>query len=262
VPLLNLLPAHFRSFQNEAVRLIRSIAVECNNKHSDPDLANGVLQLAKAFTSVSVDVKHQIETDEQQVNKIIAKEREQEIRLTQEGEPLQILKEGVRKGAAFIASKDLKGVRWGAVISSMNGRRSADYHVSVLANRGTEIAINWKTSIDHDKSNQVFSQIIEAMCAYALPPILQKIEADLDNGKRVVIGACELNRASVIIPVGGWFGKKLHEVPWPRIHARMANGEMIISDRANSRIKIALPIQTTYNAVAIEFVAASRGKQQ
>src|SRR5215831_8880965 len=84
-PLLNLLPSHFRSFQDEAVRLIRSISVDCNNKHSDPDLAKGVLQLAKAFASVGVDLKHQIETDEKQVNKIIANEREHEIRLTQRG---------------------------------------------------------------------------------------------------------------------------------------------------------------------------------
>ena len=34
---LNLLPAsHFRSFQNEAVRLLRLIALNCYTKHSDP----------------------------------------------------------------------------------------------------------------------------------------------------------------------------------------------------------------------------------
>jgi len=103
--------------------------------------------------------------------------------------------------------------------------------------------------------------MINAVFAYALPPILQKIEADLDSDKSVVIGTCELNRFYVVIPAG-WFGTKLHKVPWPRVHTEVANGNMIISDRANSRIKIALPIQTTYNAVAIEFIAASRGKQQ
>jgi hypothetical protein len=261
VPLLNLLPAHFRSFQNEAVRLIRSIAVDCNNKHSDPDLAKGVLQLAKAFTSVSVDVKHQIETDEQQVNEIIAKEREHEIRLTQGGEPLQILKEGVRKGAAFIASKDLKGVRWGAIHSSTYGKQSAQFYLAVLSSDGAEITVDWSTSIDIDKSKNFYSQMIDAVFAYALPPILQKIEADLDSDKSVVIGTCELKCFYVVIP-GGWFGTKAHKVPWPRVHTEVADGKMIISDRANSRIKIALPIQTTYNAVAIDFIAASRGKQQ
>jgi hypothetical protein len=260
-PLLNILPAHFRSFQNEAVRLIRSVAVDCNNKHSDPDLAKRVLQLAEALASVSVDVKHQIETDEQKVNEIIAKEREHEIRLTQAGEPLQILKEGVRKGAAFIASKDLKGVRWGAIHSSIYGKPSVQFYLAVLSSDGAEIIVDWSTSIDIDKSKAFYSQMIDAVLAYVLPPILQKIEADLDSNKGLVIGTCELKRSYLIVPAG-WFGMKLHEIPWTRVHTEVANGKMIISHRVDSRIKIALPIQTTYNAVAIDFIAASRGKQQ
>jgi tetratricopeptide (TPR) repeat protein len=104
-PLLNLLPAHFRFFQNEAVRLLRSIAVDCYNKHSDADLSKEVLKLANAFSAATVDVKHQIEADEQQVAEIISKEREREVRLTQGGEPLQITREGVRKGTEFVASR-------------------------------------------------------------------------------------------------------------------------------------------------------------
>ena len=51
-PLLNLLPAgHFREFQDEAVRLVRSIAVDCNNKHSDPKSCEGSPAARQCFSS-------------------------------------------------------------------------------------------------------------------------------------------------------------------------------------------------------------------
>ena len=116
---LNLLPAsHFRSFQNEAVRLLRLIALNCYTKHSDPDLSKELLKLANAFASASVDIKHLIQSDEKQVSEIISKEREHEVRFTQGDEPLQITKEGVRKGSTFIAAPELRGVRWELAITN------------------------------------------------------------------------------------------------------------------------------------------------
>jgi tetratricopeptide (TPR) repeat protein len=260
VPLFNLLPAHFRSFNDEAGRLLLSIAVDCYNKHSDPDLSREVLELAKAFAFVSVDVKHRIERDERQIAEIIAKERKHEVRLTLGGEPLEITREGVRKGTMFIASKDIKAVRWGAAITGQ--RPTYEFYFSVLSTQVTEIAISWSTSIDIDKSTTFYSQIIEAMFVYALPPILKKIDTDLDSDKGVVIGSCDLRRSHVVIAVAGWFGTKRYEVPWSRVHIDVANGQVIISDRADSKVRTALSARITYNAVAIGLVAASRGKQQ
>jgi tetratricopeptide (TPR) repeat protein len=270
-PLLNLLPAaHFRSFQNEAVRLIQSIALNCNNEHSDPDLAREVLQLANAFAFVSVDIKHQVETDEQQVNEIIAKERENEVRLTQGGAPLEITKEGVRKGTEFIAAKELKAIRWGITVTGQRPLLSYDFFLGVLSTQGAEIQIAWSSSKDIDKNNECFSKLINASFSYALPSILEKINADLDKDKTIVIGNCELThhqvveltRHQVVIPMAGWFGTKRHEVPWPRVHTEVAKGDLIISDRTNSKVRIAMPIRTTYNAVTIGLIAASRGKHQ
>jgi tetratricopeptide (TPR) repeat protein len=262
-PLLNLLPAaHFRSFQNEAVRLIRSIALNCNNEHSDPDLARGVLQLANAFAFVSVDVKHQVETDEQQVNVIIAKEREHEVRLTQGGAPLEITREGVRKGTEFIAAKEFKAIRWGITITGQRPSLSYDFFLGVLSTQGTEIQINWSSSIELDKNNEYFSKLVEASFSYALPSILEKINADLDRDGTIVIGNCELTRHQAVIPMAGWFGTKRYEVPWRFVHTEVAKGDLIITDRTNSRVRIAMPIRTTYNAVTIGLIAASRGKQQ
>jgi hypothetical protein len=270
-PLLNLLPvAHFRSFQDEAVRLIRSIAVECNNRHSDPDLAKGILQLAKSLASVSADIKHQIEMDEQQVNEIAAKEREHEFRRTQGGAPLvslvsrwvgtspgsiEITREGVRKDVAFIAAKDLKAIRWGITITQ---GCLYDFFLSVQSGQGAEIQISWCSVKDLEKES--FSKMIDASLSYALPSIINKINANLDNNKSVIIGNCELNRSHLVIL--SWFGTKRNEVPWSRVHSEVARGDVIISDRANSKIRVTMPMRTTYNAITIGIIAASRGQQQ
>ncbi len=260
VPLFNLLPVHFTRFKDKAVRLLLSIAVDCYNKHSDPDLSKEVLKLANAFAFVSAGAKQQIERDEQQVTEIIAKERKHEVRLTQGDEPLQITREGVRKGIKFVASKDIKAVRWGATITDQ--RPTYEFYFSVLSDQGAEVSIGWSTSVDIESSKNYYSQIIEAMFAYALQPILQKIGSELDNDKSVLIGSCELNRSHVVIPVAGWFGTKRHYVPRVRINAEAANGQVIISDRADSKVRIVMSTRTTYNAVTIGLVAASRGKQQ
>ena len=102
--------------------------------------------------------------------------------------------------------------------------------------------------------------MVDASVRYALPSILEKINADLDNDKRVVIGNCELSRSHLVIL--SWFGTRRHEVPWPRVHAEMARGDVIISDRANSKVRTTMPMGTTYNALTIGMIAASRGKQQ
>ncbi len=272
-PLLNVLPlARFRSFQDEAVRLVRSIAVDCHNEHSDPDLAKEVLQLADAFRSVSVDIKQQLATDQHQVNEIITKDREHEVRITQEGAPLislvsrwvgtspgsiEITRAGVRKGAALIAIKDLKAIRWGITIT--NGVLYS-FFLSVQSDQGTEIQISWSPLIEVEKNKAYFSNMVDASVRYALPTILEKINADLDNDKRVVIGNCELGRSHLVIL--SWFGTRRHEVPWSRVHAEMAGGDVIISDHTNSKVRTAMPMSTTYNAVTIGIIAASRGKQQ
>lgn len=151
-PLLNLLPAaHFRSFQNEAARLLRSIALNSNNRYSDSDLAREVLQFANRFAFVSVDVKHQVENDEQQVNEIIAKEREHEVRLTQGSAALEITKEGVRKGEEFIAAMEIRSIRWGINITGQRPYLNYDFLIGVQSEKGKEIQITWSASKELDK---------------------------------------------------------------------------------------------------------------
>jgi hypothetical protein len=84
----------------------------------------------------------------------------------------------------------------------------------------------------------------------------------MKQNQRIAIGNCELTTDCLIVSVQGWFGAKRHEVPWPRVHTNVVNGELVITDSASSRVRVAMSMRTTYNAVTIGLIAASRGKQQ
>jgi hypothetical protein len=122
-----------------------------NNRYSDSDLAREVLQFANRFAFVSVDVKHQVENDEQQVNEIIAKEREHEVRLTQGSAALEITKEGVRKGEEFIAAMEIRSIRWGINITGQRPYLNYDFLIGVQSEKGKEIQITWSASKELDK---------------------------------------------------------------------------------------------------------------
>src|SRR5262249_20079470 len=151
---------------------------------------------------------------------------------------IEITREGVRKGAAFIAAKDLKAIRWGITITQGG---LYNFFLSVKSDQGTEIQISWCSVKDLEKES--FSKMIDASLSYALPSIVKKINVDLDNNKRIVIGNCELNRSHLVIL--SWFGTKRNEVPWSRVHSEVARGDVIISDRTNSKIWVAMPMRTT-----------------
>jgi actin-like ATPase involved in cell morphogenesis/Tfp pilus assembly protein PilF len=264
-PLLNLFRTHLQKYSNEAARLLRSIAVDCNNRHSDPHLARDILTLAKAFTFVDSDVKARVEEDSQQVAEIICKN---EVHFTLSGEQIKITKDGVRKGSKFIATKEIKGVRWGA--TATKDRLAYEMYLSVLSDQGAEIVVSWSqayrssgdTSINIYNADSVFLGIINAMFRYALPAIMTKIDVELDNDRSFAVGGCQLHRSHVVIPVEGWFGTKYHHVPWVRVKTEIENGEVAIFDRLNSKARIVMSMRATYNVPVIDLIATTRGGER
>ena len=115
---------------------------------------------------------------------------------------------------------------------------------------------------DIDKNNEHFSKLVDASINYALPPIINKINAGLDKVPE------DYHRQLRAIPPSGdhstfgWFGTKRHEVPWSSVQADIVRGERNYFRSYELRIRTAMSMRTTYNAVTIGVIAASRGKQQ
>lgn len=254
-PLLSLLPEYFKSFQIEAARLIRSIAIDCYNKHSDADLASEILKLAQPLEAViSVEMKGHIEGDKKRLKEILAEESKKEVRLLQAGEKLQITREGVRKGSAFVSAKHVKGVRWGITVQQNS---SFDCLVSVISDEREELVLNWTS-----QNQEHYSQMLDALLSFVYPSALEKINKALKENKSVVIGNCELTRLSLVISVSGFFSQKRHEVPWEFVETEFAQGALNVFHRLQPNIKATLPMRTTYNAAAIRSIALSQGKSQ
>src|SRR5439155_1026148 len=115
--ILNLLPEPFRDQQATAVRAIRDIAIASYNQHNDIDLSKAILALSGKFNFKSAELTQRLEADFQQIQKLIAEERKHEAKLTLGEQPMEITKEGVRKGSTFIGANVISSVRWGILLT-------------------------------------------------------------------------------------------------------------------------------------------------
>ena len=73
----NLLPTYFKDSQNEAVSLIRGIAISCFNIHQDSDLSREILHLTKLFRFKSPHLNQQLSEDFDKIEELIRDEREE-----------------------------------------------------------------------------------------------------------------------------------------------------------------------------------------
>ncbi|MBS1770498.1 MAG: hypothetical protein JSS77_12605 [Acidobacteria bacterium] len=70
--LFNLLPVQFRTQQTEVVSLLRSMAINCHNKHGETVMSKGILLLCKKFQFKSHELNERLKEDYEQVDKLIA----------------------------------------------------------------------------------------------------------------------------------------------------------------------------------------------
>ncbi len=73
--LFNILPVQFRTQQTEVVGLLRSMAINCHNKHGETEISKGILLLCKKFQFKSHALNERLKGDYEQVDKLIAEEQ-------------------------------------------------------------------------------------------------------------------------------------------------------------------------------------------
>jgi hypothetical protein len=135
-PVLNLLPDRLSKWQTEAVRLIRSIAIACYNEHGETDLSQQILSTTRGFRFKSAGLKQQLDEDLRTVDKIIADERQYEVKLTQGGKPLEITRDSLVQGDKRIPAKEVASVRWGSILSGNVSARKLDVLLAFRSDRG------------------------------------------------------------------------------------------------------------------------------
>lgn len=262
IELLNLLPAFFEAYQNEAVHLIRGIAVTAFNGHDDIDLSRRIIDFAHQFKFRSADANRQIEADIKVIEDLIKKERRHEQKLTKGSEEWHITKEGVRKGALFIPAKEVSSVRWGAIITRDHAGAKYDFLVHFASTSGHSATFSWIASNDVEKNQEYFYGLIEAVQNYVFPFLIPRTFDELENGRSLTIGPCVVWATGVNFEVKGWVFSKEHFVPWNRLEVSIENGDIIVSDATSQKTRTTFSLRDTANAPLLPILARIKNSKE
>jgi hypothetical protein len=102
--------------------------------------------------------------------------------------------------------------------------------------------------MDKEDQRKLFFDFIGAMDAYIVPKIVERLTKEIQRGGTVYVGGASVTKTGVFLRNQGWFSTKDELCPWTRLQSEISSGEVIISDRANPKSKINLPLVTIDNA--------------
>jgi len=241
------LPPQFIDLQEEAAKLVRSIAINAMNKHNDSAVSKDILNLAKTLIPKGSKMTFDLKEDTEAINEIIASEKKDESALTIGKVNTSIKKEGIRHDTQFIPAEKVEALCWGA--SATRGQYSTTYSYSFrFIGSGQTINVSWSGSKEGDKSKDLFDQHVNALFSFILPHAENYVKNQLDRGGTIMIGGCRITKANVQFETKGWFSSKSHSVPWKKLKAEFSNGELTLCSIDNNSQKVSMPLMTTPNS--------------
>jgi tetratricopeptide (TPR) repeat protein len=255
--ILNVLPEPFRDQQFDAVRAIRDIAIASYNQHNDIDLSHAILALSKRFNFKSAELTQRLDDDFQQVQKLIAEERKHEVKLMQGKEPVEITKEGVRKGSTFIPANSISSIRWGIFVRGYEYAPTYEFLMICASDSERDfVSFHWQSSDKKDEATSLL--FVEAALNYIVPNLLIKTQSLLQQGKQVRIGKCVLSQDAIAFDATGWLLTKRHSVPWQRLGTEVQNGTLTVYDQSSPRTRTAMSFFDCENAVVLQALIAQK----
>jgi cytochrome c-type biogenesis protein CcmH/NrfG len=247
--IMNLLPSFFEEFQNEAIHMIRGVAISCFNSHGDIDLSRQVIELAKRFHFRSAEANRTIELDVEQIEKLVRQERQHEVKLTGPGKlRWEITKEGLLKGDVFIATADVSSVRWGTILRGEQAAPEYDFLFAAGAEDGRQIVFQWAVSSGIEQQEKNFQNLISATLNYVFPALVERAEKILSSGQPLRIGPCRVTRQGIHFEVNGWFSSNEHLALWHQAQTISENGAVTVFDANNPKKKTTFSLRDTDNA--------------
>lgn len=253
--IMNLLPVHFETEQNEAASLLRNISVESYNSHEDIDLSKKVIEYAIRFKYVSKDTASRLQEDLRTIEGIISEQRKHEVKLARGKVEWEVVKEGVRQGGKFIAANDISSARWGVVISLESSGKHWDFLIAFRAHDGRQILFQWKVPENiKDKQQANFDLFVKAAFNYVFPTLIDATEAKLSSGNSIQIGPCKVTREGIGYQTEGWIFTSDHFAPWSRVKTKIENGEMTIFDATQPNKQVSFSYRETDNAPLINIL--------
>ena len=246
--ILEVLPPAFQEVQAEAAQMIRNISIDIYNHHGDADLAKEVLGMAENFARKSPSFRLRLEKDIAKLNELIAKEKKDESYLTFGKTKFEITREGIRYGEKFIKAADAETLRWGIAITNSSSYKTYEFKIVVGGSGSYTINVSWKSSSDIKKQEELFQKCVDAIFAYLLPNVAERLRAELARGKTVYVGGIPVTEGGVTLKAQGWFSSKEVFCPWRSLSSEIKNGSAVITSTINSKAEASLSLADIDNA--------------
>jgi tetratricopeptide (TPR) repeat protein len=253
---LKALPVQFNDLQDEAAKILRSIAIDVNNQYDDSDSSRKILELSKQFTFYKSSMQKKLEEDAKTIDEIINNQRKEESVLNFGKIESYIKKDGVRHGETFIPVDEVEAVRWGATITRENYSTSYKFSM-VISGAGEIINLSWSAPSETDKLKELFDKHVGALLTFIFPTLLAKTKEQLSSGETIRVGSSKLTQYGVQFETKGWFSAKSHNVPWAKVKADLTNGMLKICSIDNHSDKIEMPLKDTDNVFVLYILATS-----
>lgn len=257
--ILNLLPHYFHKLQNEAVSLVRSIAIDAHNVHEDSELSLAIIELSKEFSFKSIELTQRLKEDFKTISEMLKEQRKHESHLSfGSARQWKITKEGISDNGDLCPVKEVQSLRWG-IIHEGNG--SHNYLFAAKSRRGREYMVTW-TSSDHTKQNELFEQLLNAAFHYVIPSVMEDLLLEIDIRKSLVnrpvqIGPVQVTQNGISFESKWLLFTKQNQVPWSRVDVVHHNGTATVVDKVSGNKSLPISLRDVPNAIMLRFLLIS-----
>jgi len=244
------LPAQFITLQEEAVKLIRGIAINSMNVHNDSANSKEILDLAQTFVPQGSKMAFDLAEDQVTITEIISTEKKEESAVTIGKINTSIKKEGVRHDTQFIPADKVEALCWGYLVTRGEYSKTYEYRFQFMGN-GMTINSNWSGSAENDISKTLYDKHVNALITFIMPKAIDYVKNQLKHGRVITVGGCKITEDNVQFETKGWFSTKSHSVPWYKVNVELTNGDLIVCSKDNTSSKISMPLMSTPNSILL-----------
>jgi hypothetical protein len=192
-----------------------------------------------------------LDEDAAALNERISQERKDESTLELQGQDYSIKRDGVKFGRVSIPTKEIETIRWGISVSHPNGKETYAFSMAI-GGRGAKVAkLEWSTSGNLKAQEDLFTKFVDAAFSYVIPTVMEKLNMELNRGSTLQLGPASVSKSGITFTIEGWFSSKQELCPWHRLNANLSNGELEITDSANSKAKISMPLKEIDNSFVL-----------
>ncbi|TWC30227.1 tetratricopeptide repeat protein [Pseudomonas sp. SJZ079] len=254
ISILNLLPAYFRNVQNEAVNLVRSIAIDAHNVHEDSELSLAIIEQSKEFSFKSIELTQRLNEDFETISEMIKKQREHECHLTfGNARSWKVTKEGVSDNGDLCPVNEIRALRWGIMVEQ-NG--SHNYLFAARRRTGKEYIVTW-TSSEHEKQDELFDQLVNAAFHYVIPSLMENLLDELKRGGTLTIGPVQVTQHGISFESKWLLFTSLTQLPWSAVDVALQNGKAIVADKFSGKRSPSISLRDVPNAMLLRLIIMS-----